>query len=473
MMNISQNDYNVIKQRYMNRYLKLNILDFKYRTVNEISGNVISCSVSVDADSDLRRSCNISIVVTDSSFDIQAGGQIWLDKMIQPYIGIENIYTGKIQWYNQGIYLINAPTWQFDAVTNTLSFSGLDLMSKLTGVRNGQLEGIPTVIKQGENVRSAMISTLALGGFTKYVVSECVNTNGSVQEIPYNIEIDQGGTVYDILSALRDILPQYQIYFDIDGVFHYDLIPSGEDAPVLVDDDIWKKILISESINTDFESVKNYIEVYGRSHDIEHYPSAISISGNVITLTIASLTELNEYDLIGFTPTTDVSGNIQLSVNSFGAKNLVDSSGNIITSLNKDVYYVAQYQKDGTWLFMGRQQAQAVYSDSNPDSPFYVNGPVGIIRKVCYGSDYDNIMSDELALERAKLEIYWACRLNDTITLTTIPVPWLDVNIVISHAIKNSGTVDRYIVKSISADYSETGSMTITMAKFYPYYPII
>lgn len=473
MMNISQNDYNVIKQRYMNRYLKLNILDFKYRTVNEISGNVISCSVSVDADSDLRRSCNISIVVTDSSFDIQAGGQIWLDKMIQPYIGIENIYTGKIQWYNQGIYLINAPTWQFDAVTNTLSFSGLDLMSKLTGVRNGQLEGIPTVIKQGENVRSAMISTLALGGFTKYVVSECVNTNGSVQEIPYNIEIDQGGTVYDILSALRDILPQYQIYFDIDGVFHYDLIPSGEDAPVLVDDDIWKKILISESINTDFESVKNYIEVYGRSHDIEHYPSEISISSNVITLTIASLTKLNEYDLIGFTPTANVSGNIQLSVNSFGAKNLVDSSGNIITSLSKDVYYVAQYQKNGTWLFMGRQQAQAVYSDSNPDSPFYVNGTVGIIRKVCYGGDYDNIMSDELALERAKLEIYWACRLNDTITLTTIPVPWLDVNIVISHAIKNSETVDRYIVKSISVDYGETGSMTITMAKFYPYYPII
>lgn len=473
MMNISQNDYNVIKQCYMNRYLKLNILDFKYRTVNEISGNVISCSVFVDADSDLRRSCNISIVVTDSSFDIQAGGQIWLDKMIQPYIGIENIYTGKIQWYNQGIYLINAPTWQFDAVTNTLSFSGLDLMSKLTGVRNGQLEGIPTVIKQGENVRSAMISTLALGGFTKYVVSECVNTNGSVQEIPYNIEIDQGGTVYDILSALRDILPQYQIYFDIDGVFHYDLIPSGEDAPVLVDDDIWKKILISESINTDFESVKNYIEVYGRSHDIEHYPSEISISSNVITLTIASLTKLNEYDLIGFTPTANVSGNIQLSVNSFGAKNLVDSSGNIITSLSKDVYYVSQYQKNGTWLFMGRQQAQAVYSDSNPDSPFYVNGTVGIIRKVCYGGDYDNIMSDELALERAKLEIYWACRLNDTITLTTIPVPWLDVNIVISHAIKNSETVDRYIVKSISVDYGETGSMTITMAKFYPYYPII
>ena len=59
------------------------------------------------------------------------------DKFIQPFVGYENIYTGEIQWYNQGIYLINAPSYSYDATNNTLSFSGLDLMSKLTGLRNG------------------------------------------------------------------------------------------------------------------------------------------------------------------------------------------------------------------------------------------------------------------------------------------------------------------------------------------------
>ena len=139
--------------------------------------------------------------------------------------------------------MIDAPSWKYDATTNTLSFSGLDLMSKLTVVRNGQLQGIPTVIKQGESVREAMIATLALGGFTKYVISECINRDGSIQEVPYDIEIDQGGYVYDILSSLCDILPQYQIYFDVDGVFHYDLIPTGNDEPVLITDDIWGNIL--------------------------------------------------------------------------------------------------------------------------------------------------------------------------------------------------------------------------------------
>ena len=473
MLNITQNDYNIVKQRINERYIKINILDFQYRTVDEISGNMLSCSVNCDADSDLRRSCSVSLVVRDNSFDIQSGGKIWLDKYIQVYIGLKNIYTQEIQWYNQGIYLIDAPTWQYDATTNTLSFSGLDLMSKLTGARNGQLQGMPTVIKQGESVREAMIATLALGGFTKYVVSECANRDGTIQAVPYDIEIDQGGFVYDILSALRDILPQYQIYFDVNGVFHYDLIPTGDDEPVVITDDIWKNILIGEDISTDFASVKNYIEVYGYTHDPEHYPSEISVSGATITMTIASLTTLSENNIIGFTPPSAVSGNIQLAVNSFGAKKLVDSNGNYITSLDANTYYVAMYQSNGTWLFLGHRQAQATWSDDNPDSPFYINGSVGTIRQVLCGGEYENIQSDELALERAKIEIYWKCRLNDSITLNVVPIPWLDVNIVVSHAPKNEIEEKRYIIKSYSVDYgSVEATMSVSMISYYGYYPM-
>lgn len=473
MLNITQDDYNIVKQRFAERYIKIGLLDFNYNTVDEISGNMLSCSVQCDADSDLRRSCSVSLVVNKGGFDIRAGGRIFLDRYIQIFIGVSNMRTGQIQWYNQGIYLIDAPSYSYDAVTNTLSFSGLDLMSKLTGARNGQLEGIPTVIKQGESVRDAMIATIKLGGFTKYVISECTNRDGSVQEVPYDIEIDQGGYVYDILAKLRDILPQYQIYFDVDGVFHYELIPSGEDDPVLIDDDIWDSVLVSESIDTDFASVKNYIEVYGRTHDPDYYPSEISVSGAVITMTIASLTTLEKNDMIGFTPNADVSGNIQINLNTFGAKDLVDSNGSHITSLENNVYYVAKYQADGTWLFLGHQQARAVWSDQNPESPFYVEGSVGKIREVLTGGDYDNIMSDELALERAKIEIYWKCRLNDSISLSIVPIPWMDVNIVVSHALKDSETQNRYIVKSYSVDYSSVSStMSVSMISFYSYYPI-
>ena len=473
-MVLTQQQIQLLKQPIIQRYVKLYLLNFELQRVNEISGNLISCNVSGDGNSDLRHNCNVSLVVTDSSFDIQAGGQIWLDKFIQPQIGTVDIYTQEIVWENQGVFLINSPSWDYDATTNTLSFEGLDLVSKLTGLRNGELEGLPTTIAQGENVREAIIATLALAGFTKYVVSECINANGSIQEVPYDITVKQGSTVWDLLKLLRDILPQYQMYFDKEGVFHYDLIPSGQNMPSTFDDDLLKNILIKEKINTDFENVKNYIEVYGKTHSVNFFSSTTSVSRGNFSLTINSLTSIEEYVMIGWVTSSAISNiNITLNVNNTGAKNLVDYNGNNIKSLNGNTYYVAQYQDNGTWLFLGHLQPQAIFADTNPESPFYINGTTGIIRHVCAGGDYDNIQSDYLALQRAKLEIYWRCRLNDNITLNTIPIPWIDVNILFTHAIKNSSNNEQWIIDKYNVDYSETGEMTITAHKYYPYYPIL
>lgn len=468
-LNINQEDFNVVKQPFINKYLKLNVLNFNLSVVNEISGNLISFDVSVNADSDLRRSCSVSFVVTDSSFEPEPGNQVWLNNFIQPYVGYENIYTGEVQWYNQGIYLINTPTYFYDATNNTLSFQGLDLMSKLTGVRNGALPGVPTIIPQGSSVREAMIAAIKLAGFTKYVVNECTNTDGSIQAVPYDIQVNQGGYVFDIIKQLRDILPNYQVYFDVNGVFHYDQIPSGDNDPVLIDDTLWNDVNMSDNITTDFESVKNYIEVYGKSHTVNYFPSATSVSGGTLNLTIAGYTE-TAGNMIGFVPTTNIATSTYIKVNNGTARKLVDSAGNGVKNLDKDVYYVAVYQSNGTYLFLGHQQAQAVATDDNPESPFYVDGSVGMIRQVLSGGDYDNIMSDELALQRAKLEIYWKCRLNDSIALTCIPIPWVDVNILVSHAPKNSSKQKKYMVKSFNASYGDNTTMTINAISYYAYY---
>ena len=468
-LNIQQQDYNIMSQPYINKYMKLNILNFDMNVVDEISGNLVSCDVSVNADSDLRRSCSVSLIVVDSSFDVGSGNRIWLDKFIQPFVGYENIYTGEIQWYNQGIYLINAPSYSYDATNNTLSFSGLDLMSKLTGLRNGALPGVPTVVPQGSSVREAIIAAIKLAGFNKYVVDECTNVDGNVQSVPYDIQVDQGGYIFDIIKQLRDILPNYQVYFDVDGVFHYDQIPSGDNDPVLIDDNLWDNVLVAESVSTDFEKVKNYIEVYGKSHAITNYSSNTTVSGTQIRLTLSGYTE-TAGNMIGFTLPNNIVGNITIKVNSLTARNLVDSNGAFITSLDKDVYYVAVFRASNTYEFLGHQQAQAIVQDDNPDSPFYVNGTTGIIREVLYGGDYDNIMSDDLALQRAKLELYWKCRLNDGISLSCIPIPWLDVNILISHAPRQSAQQKQYMIKSFSASYGDVAAMNISAITYYPYY---
>ena len=123
---------------------------------------------------------------------------------------------------------------------------------------------------------------------------------------------------------------------------------------------------------------------------------------------------------------------------------------------------------------MGHQQAQATSYDDNPSSPFYVGDPIGSssvgrIRIVLYGGEYDNIYSDDLAKQRADFEIYQRSRLNDSISMETIPIPWMDANIVISHRFGQKQEPSKYIVKSFSVDYAIGGTMTINAITWYPY----
>ena len=436
-------------------------------------------SVNIDSESDLRRSCNLTFVVTDASFDVKAGNKIWLDKLCRPWVGYENIYTGKIQWYNQGIYLINAPSWRYNATTHELSLAGLDLASKLTGLRNGELEGIPTKIPAGSSVREAMIAAIELAGFTKYTISECKDVDGNIIAVPNDIEIAQGGTVWNIVTQLRDILPRYETFFDVDGVFIYQPIPTGSGDPVIIDDTIWPNLLIDESINNDFESVKNYIEVYGRTLDPSYFSTNTTYSGSTLSLTVADYpTTLTDNTIVGFTtPSTgDISATsaISLKMNSLASSLLHEyGTNNLVTHLDNETYYVAYYNQG--WYLMGHQQPVGIAYDDNPDSPFYINGSIGRIRHVLYGGEYENITSDKLALERAKYELWKSTRLQDSITLTSIPNPWLDVNVLISHAIrgKSQENAAQYIIKSISTDYGIEGTQSINAITYYPLYPDI
>lgn len=675
MINIGAEDYNVLKQQYIKKYIRLELLDFQYNIVDELSGNMTKCSINVDSNSDLRRSCDLGFVVTTSTFDIKAGSKIFLDKMVRPYVGYENMRTGEIQWYNQGIYLVNNPQWSYNASTNEISMQALDLMSKLTGLRNGNLEGIPTKIAKDENVREAIIKTIELGGFIKYICEECKTKDGTIVPVPYDIEIDVGGTIYDILTGLRDIMPNYQIYFDINGVFHYEPIPLAYDDPVLIDDDLFNNVLISENINTDFESVKNYVEVLGHTWDVDYYsPSeSTTVSGGTITPTFADLKELQNDTAVGITLPSDITNVDKITINFLGSNDVVDIDDKQIKELSKDTEWIFQFvpgpklprgyteleyiQSSGTqyidtgfkpnqdakividmaflgsagenvlgsrnsssdatnrfgiitfgssskigsffgstatqsisldssihnytlskaglsvdgvsyggaytasfsctypitlfawnngsngivknsskivdckifsgevlvrnfipckdssgviglydtvnnqfyqnagsgtfiagpeipstedkggpfWRFMGHQQAQATSYDNNPSSPFYVGDPIGSssvgrIRIVLYGGEYDNIYSDDLAKQRADFEIYQRSRLNDSISMETIPIPWMDANIVISHRFGQKQEPSKYIVKSFSVDYATGGTMTINAISWYPYY---
>ena len=468
----TQSEYNVTKSRTRKFYVKFDLLNYKLQTVGNLDGVIIGTpSFSIDATSDIRRTCSLSIEQIDSSFDIKQGNKIWLDKFVKIYIGLEEISTGIVQYTNMGVYMINNPSRAYSAVTNTLTIDGLDLMAKLTGLRNGNLEGLEHIIPQGSNVRSAIISTLALAGFTNYVVDECT------VDVPNEIKISIGGTVYDILSELREILPQYQMYFDVDGIFHYNLIPSGANEQVMINDDIFNGIIIEYNIDTDFENVKNSIEVYGKTHDVQIYAeSEINIPLNKLDLIVAE----NIWDGVKI----DFNGGVSefelryVTQNGLNQKLVKNIYGNypIISPDNEGFsqYYVLRYeQTDDYFLCMGTITPVGKVQETNPDSPFYINGELGTIRRVFFGGEYDNIYCNDLATERARWELYNYCRIQDNITITCAPIYWADVNWLIEVTLPNKqGTeeTNQYIIKQINTSLGVSETQTITAMRYYPFY---
>lgn len=475
---ITNLQYQTSNQTNRNLSIKIDLLDFDYFIIDNLEGYILSGDISINANSNIRRTCNITFVVKDSSFNIEAGGKIWLDKLVQISCGIEDSKSGEIAWNNMGIFLINQPSYNYDAETKTMKIQGVDLMARLTGLRSGVIPNISengyTLIPTGSNVRNVIIDILEQNNFKNYFVSECLNIDGEIQDVPYDMKFEQGSTWYDVLSELKNILPHYQIYFDINGVFRYEPIPYDDSDPIMIDETTWNNNVISEVVNINFQNVKNVIEVWGKVHETEYFSdsSTTTVTGTTITPSWLELTQLDDYVITAFSLPSSVEGS-SITISFLGSHIIKDSYGNNITSLEEDTYYTLSYQPDDYWLFLGGEQAFAVYKDENPESPFYVNGSIGEIRQVLYGDEYENITSDDLALERAKYEIYLKCRLNDTINLNTIPIYWADVNWKVSYAPLGDGITHEYMIQSISIPLDIQGTQTFNLSRFYPLYPII
>lgn len=278
-MDITQEEYRVAKQNGRIIHTKMNILNFDFQLVDEISGVVLDgSSYTIDATSDIRRTCNISLIPTDDRFNIEYGSELWLDKYIQIFVGIEDIKNNnEIVYSNLGLYLINNPSQVYDATNNTITISGIDLMAKITGMRNGYLEGITYQIDKNSGIKQVMTSLIRDEcGFPMYSIDQPSPTILTPNDMSFGL----GSTAYNILTQLRDINANYQTYFDQNGVFWFNAIPSGENEQVMVDDDVWKEVLISYKKSTDFESVKNYIEVFGKTQDDGHTPYGVSYDDN-------------------------------------------------------------------------------------------------------------------------------------------------------------------------------------------------
>ena len=428
-------------------------------------------------------------------------------------------------------------------------------MDELDGTKNGQVGALTTsfpayeedidtgeVIKYNK-IRDIVITILTqLGKIKDYEIDDIgeykampeYNENylqyreetsvqvkdGSYQQVwnalPYDQDFSAGATVASMLTTLRDLYPNYEMYFNCDGVFCCNMIPSCYEDDIVFNSDFFDRIYISENTSVDLTGVKNVCEVWGQTIETDFYTENCTYSNNIYTCNVDTYDEYCNGDIIAILiPSANQKGS-SLNINGLGTIQIMDENteepieANIIDEnqvyafkikkkyINKSnvikVYLLGQWQphainvltngtkptedytaQDGTVVKKySKEYFQKIYNCNTiefttiKDSPFSIE-ELGLILDVKTGGEYDNITSDSLAAARAEYENWKNARLTDNISITTKLSPFADVNIKVSYRRKDTGEINQYIVKNISHDPS-AGTTSWTLMKFYPLY---
>lgn len=526
-------DLQILRSRVIHTYCKVDLLNLDMVTIDSLEGLVMNGSLSINADSDIRRTFSSTIYLSEGEQISEYTTEEWINKYVRVHIGLMR-RDGTIKWWSQGIFVFNQNGFSYSTSEHTLSISCVDLVAMLDGSLGGQLVGYKTEVEINSDIRNAIIATLKLGGFNKHLIDYWDRT------VPYTLEYDTGVTVWDILKELRDLYYPFEMYFD-DDTFVCKEIPSGMNDPVALESDVFADFVISESASVDYSEVKNCVEVWGAVIESDYYGEQASIENGVITINLknadfdsnvkisfvlpveidSTLTQvgIRIINTVITEPTQGPDGEIiegteeEVTIGPYLLyEALTNEEGEDVLQnpsvMKKDKYYVIEYDRERlVFYFVGQQQAHAMVKlvdrmptpeevlqqqiDENCDNLKFIclNDPANIDKlynsrftieqigqrnKVLSGGSYDNYKNDNSAMEVCEYEHWKSCRLTDTVAVQTVIIPWLDVNQKLSYAAKylNTKIPVEFMIKSINMTLGE-GTMSITMSRYYPYYPYI
>ena len=202
-MIITQSDLNIVNQSVKELFVTIELLSSDMKVMDSIEGKLISDSFSIDANSAVRRTYSMELLVTDSTMLIGENNRIWMDKYIRPYVGIKELRTGNIVRYLKGTYTMLDGNYNYDSTTNKLSLSCSDLMSELNGERNGALKSA-IKFEEGTLVRDLIVNLLKETKVKKYILSDMDGVT-----IPHEMEFEATQTYYDVLNEVISLFSYY------------------------------------------------------------------------------------------------------------------------------------------------------------------------------------------------------------------------------------------------------------------------
>lgn len=491
---------------------------------NSIQRRSYTCNLVV---SDHAQKINKSTIL--SEYLVGKDNKIWIDKYIRVYYGIFSYRAKEILWWRIGTFTYVSANYTFGATECNLSLTCADKMCDYDGTKNGLIHQtkydditgesaagfkIPAVaqyetdssgnvlkdsngnriVKQYNKIRDSVIALLELAGITDYDVGYYPEGRDIV---PYDLEFS-GEVVYTtVWNALRDLYPSWEYFFDVDGRFIWRKIPTGKNESVAINDEIIDDIYVTENTSSSFAGIYNCTEVWGKTFTLtneDRYAntSTYNASTNTYTITIplikktgvttgnnSPLSYFCQGDKIAFrvfnantaaSPKLVIKGTDGTTIS---ALPIVDSAGDalgarVLPTSSAGKICVFTYRQNikenlniqGVYL-NGQTQAYGYYEETNPDCPFSTVNIKKNVKRIIK----ETLFSDDLCYNQAEYETYKTCAMKDTITLTMLIVPWLEVNQKVSFTSKLTGITEQYMISNISWSTLD-GTMTMSMYKF-------
>ena len=337
---------------------------------------------------------------------------------------------------------------------------------------------------------------------------------GTWHTVPYDLEFDAGTSLYEFITTIRDLYSGYESFFDTDGRFVLQMIPTCENDPVTLEYYDLCPLVISETIDIDFTTIKNATVIYGKSIEADRFADEKAatfvgyddtLKGYVVNIDLEKLF-VNNNSKLGFIMPEFPELTESLKVNAYSSSVLATGEISSVTNTKiipcknrvtvvedkadttatKDRFtpiplktftpgesYCFKYNKNqDCYQYLGMYQIEAYTEDRLSDSPFSID-KIGLRLQVLTGGEYDDITDIELCQQRADYENWLAGRFNDSLTLETVLIPFLEGNQKITYRSKMNGQTASYIIKSISFNISNEPTCSLTMSKYYDLYPDI
>ncbi|GLC79190.1 DUF5048 domain-containing protein [Lacrimispora brassicae] len=477
----TQIDLSILKQGKQEIFLKVELLNPNFKILDSLEGHIINDSFSIDSESLQRRSYNFDLVILSSSFMIGKDKKIWMDKRIRVFYGVKSLRSKEIIWYQLGVFCYVNMKYVHSNSERKLSLSCADLMALYDGTLNGQIGGYGSsnntpdyaiknlLIPAGEDIRSSVIATLKEAGITNYVVEDIG------KPIPYDLTFETGSTYVDVWTKIRDLYDSWEFYFDTDGTFIWRQSPTCFGEPVILDNSIMQSIIIDENSDMKFTGIYNVTEVWGKVLELDNndrYAETSAYSDNTYRVNFSIYNSWEDVDNLTQLAFKVCAGNLpnpKFTINSFSpAIPIYDGSGDPLKAgdLKKDHIYVFRYRRlnptQNALFLLGQFQCYGRYAEMSEDCPFSVTS---LGYEIPQSFDYSTLSDDAACFNQAEYLTYKTTAMMDTINLTTLVVPWLEVNTKIEYTPKYSNEKSQYIIKNLSWS-TGNGTMNVTLYKF-------